>query len=70
MFFFWPHSIRYLEDSGVWDAITRRIVGSGFPGAADTCAAALRDLHARERAANAGAVHGDGYQTIWATAET
>ena len=65
MFFFWPHSIRYLEESGIWDAIVERIVGSGFAGAADTCAAALGDLHRRERAANAGAVRGVEYQTLW-----
>ena len=65
MFFFWPHSIRYLEESGVWDAVAGRVVGSGFAGAADTCEAALRDLYGRERAAHAGAVRGDGYQTLW-----
>lgn len=65
MFFFWPHSVRYLEESGVWDALRRRIVASGFEGAAATCDAALRDLAAREREANADAVTGSRYQTIW-----
>jgi hypothetical protein len=65
MFFFWPHSIRYLEESGVWDALKRRIVLSRFAGAASTCDDALRDLAARERQANAEAVTGARYQTIW-----
>jgi hypothetical protein len=66
MFFFWPHSIRYLEESGVWAAIRERVVGSGFAGAAETCEQALRDLYRREHAANVDAIRGDKYQTIWA----
>jgi hypothetical protein len=65
MFFFWPHSVRYLEESGVWDRIRDRIVSSGFPGAADTCDDALRDLLNRERKATVEAIDGGRYQTIW-----
>jgi len=67
-FFFWPHSIRYLEESGVWDAICERVLRAGFPGAAETCDAALRDLYHREHAANLDAIRGDRYQTLWAAA--
>ena len=66
MFFFWPHSIRYLEESGVWAAIRERVVSSGFAGAAGTIDAALQDLYARERRANVDAVRGERYQTLWA----
>ena len=65
MFFFWPHSIAYFEESGVWSAVRERVLSSRFAGAADTCDAALRDLAAREREAHAAAVRGDGYQSIW-----
>jgi len=66
MFFGWPHSIRYLEESGVWDRIRCRIVASGFEGAADTCDAALKDLYRREHNATVDAIRGDRYQTLWA----
>jgi len=69
LFFFWPNSIRYLEESGVWDAIRDRVVGSGFAGADATCDAALRDLYQRERDANFAAIRGEGYQTVWASTE-
>lgn len=65
MFFFWPHSIRYLEESGIWARIKDRIVASGFGGAAETCDEALRDLLARERKATVEAITGSRYQTLW-----
>lgn len=65
MFFFWPHSVRYLEESGVWARIRNRIVSSGFSGAAETCDEALRDLLNRERRATVEAINGGRYQTIW-----
>jgi hypothetical protein len=69
MFFFWPHSVGYLEESGVWEQIRRRIVGSNFEGAAETCDAALRDLREREHAATVEAIVGQRYQTIWSARE-
>lgn len=68
MFFFWPHSVRYLEESGVWSRIRDRIVATGFPGAADTVDAALRDLASRERDANIAAIRGDRHHTLWSAA--
>jgi hypothetical protein len=67
-FFFWPHSIRYLEETGVWSAIADRVVREGFAGAANTCEAALRDLYGREHAATLDAIRGEKYQTLWAEA--
>ena len=69
MFFYWPHSIGYLRESGVWAKIVDRITGSGFAGARETCDEALRDLMARERAATVEAIHGAHYQTLWSARE-
>jgi hypothetical protein len=65
MFFFWPHSVRYLEESGIWERIKHRVVSSGFGGAAETCDDALRDLLERERKATVEAITGERYQTLW-----
>jgi len=67
MFFFWPHSVRYLEESGLWPKIVDRVVGSGFAGARETCDDALRDLVERERSATIDAITGARYQTLWST---
>lgn len=64
-FFFWPKSIRSLEESGVWAAIRDRVVRDGFAGAAETCEAALSDLFDREYAVNLDAIRGDRFQTLW-----
>lgn len=69
MFFFWPHSVRFLEESGLWSKICDRVVASGFAGARETCDAALSDLIARERAATVDAIHGHRYQTLWSARE-
>jgi hypothetical protein len=65
MFFFWPHSVAYLEESGLWAAITERIVSMGFAGAARTLDDAFADLLRREHAANVDAITGERYQTLW-----
>jgi hypothetical protein len=65
MFFFWPHSVRYLEESGLWSKIVDRVAGSGFAGARETCADALHDLVERERSATIDAITGARYQTLW-----
>lgn len=64
-FFHWQHSIRYLEESGVWDRIRHRVTSSHFSGARETCDDALRDLYAREHAAIADAIRGPRYETLW-----
>jgi len=66
MFFFWPHSISYLEESGVWAQIRDRIQSGGFRGAAETMDQALSDLKERERRANVDAIKGERHHTIWA----
>ncbi len=64
-FFMWPHSIRYLEESGIWAAVRERVVSTGFAGAGGTCGAALADLAGREREATIDAIRGDRYHTVW-----
>jgi hypothetical protein len=65
MFFYWPHSARFLDESGLWEKICQRVVMSGFSGARETCDAALQDLISRERSANVDAITGQRYQTLW-----
>jgi len=65
MFFVWPHSMRYLDESGIWQRLRDRLVGSGFDGAAETADAAFHDLVAREHAATVEAICGASYKTIW-----
>jgi hypothetical protein len=69
-FFYWPHGIRYLEESGIWHALRQRIVSSGFEGAGATCDAALADLIGRERAANVDAIRGERHHTVWEASAT
>ena len=64
-FFFWPHSVRYIEESGVWDRVRNRMISSRFAGARETCDDALRDLYAREHAATVEAIRGPRYETLW-----
>ena len=66
MFFLWPHSIRFLDESGLWGRISKRLVRSGFDGAAETVDAALKDLEWREYRATCAAIKGETFQTIWA----
>lgn len=67
-FLFWPHSIAWLHESGVWGTIAERIVRGGFDGASETIEAAYRDLLARERQANVDAITGERHHTIWSAA--
>ena len=69
MFFHWPHSVRYLDESGVWDRIRNRVTSSRFAGARETCDDALRDLLVREREATVDAIAGSRYQTLWSARE-
>ena len=70
MFFHWPHSIRYMEESGVWDRIRARVTSTHFSGARETCDAALSDLVDREREATIDAVNGARYQTLWSARDS
>ncbi len=61
----WPRYINGLVDSGVWDAVTQRIVDNGFPAAAAECDALLQELRRMERLEMLNAIDGEGYRTLW-----
>ena len=69
-FFFWPHSVAYLAESGIWAAVRGRVVSEDVRGSSETCNAALEDLMARERQANVDAVRGDRHHTLWSSTST
>jgi hypothetical protein len=66
MFLFWPHTVGYLAESGIWARIRGRVVSEGLTGSSETCDEALADLIRRERKANVDAVRGERHHTIWA----
>jgi hypothetical protein len=65
MFLPWPHSIAFLEESGIWERISKRVLESGHPQAGAMLDQVLRDLKERDHQANLAAVTGVGYQQIW-----
>lgn len=64
-FFFWPHSIEMLQESGLWQAIRDRAVEHGAGAAERAADRALTDLVRREHEAAVDAIRGDGHQTLW-----
>lgn len=60
-FFIWPHSVPFLEESGLMDRIRRRI----YPQ--DPAESMLR-LQLRERRAVFDAIKGTNYHTLWSPA--
>lgn len=64
--FQWPRSVRTFVESGVWDAIERRITRLG--GAQSTCLAVLSELQWEERSEELKAVKGEEpYRTLKGT---
>lgn len=66
MFFVWPHSIAFLEESGLAERIRARLRQSGWPRATEMCDESLAQLRRLEQKANRDAVKGEGYHTMWA----
>jgi hypothetical protein len=63
-FFVWPHSVPFLEESGLMDRIRRRI----YPEDAECgrmVAESMQRLHLRERRAVFDAIKGTHYHTLW-----
>jgi hypothetical protein len=62
-FFIWPHSIRYLEESGLGDLIRNRV----YPLDVETreIADSLAQLRRLERKAEHDAITGRNYHTLW-----
>jgi hypothetical protein len=61
-FFVWPHSNRFLEESGVADQMFAS-VGAG--AGTEQLAAALDELLRLERAAQRAAIVGDQWRSLW-----
>lgn len=61
-FFVWPHSVRFLEETGVASALFASV--GGGDGTAQL-AAALDELHRLERAAHRSAIDGGHWRTLW-----
>lgn len=65
-FFVWPHSIGYLEESGLLHRIRQRV--SATEGDSDVdrqLAASIERLQALEKQATADAILGRNYHTLW-----
>ncbi|MCA9822197.1 MAG: hypothetical protein KC482_04555 [Dehalococcoidia bacterium] len=66
MSFYWPRTIRVLEESGTWGRIAGRFVAVGGDDVSDEADIALRELQALERLEVAEAIRGGHqYQTMW-----
>jgi hypothetical protein len=61
-FFVWPHSMTFLGDSGVVDALRDRVAVGDGP---EQLTAAIAELKALERAADRAAVDGGPWRTLW-----
>lgn len=70
-FFVWPHSIGYLDESGLMDRIRQRICPAGSSSASEEqLGKAMHRLIALERQATADAILGRNYHTLWERAAT
>lgn len=68
-FFVWPHSILYLEDSGVMDRIRHRVYPID-PDCGRQVAHVMYKLHSLERQAVRDAITGKNYHALWERART
>ena len=69
MFFFWPHSLRFLQESGLMERIRQRCAESGFDGVDRMCQEAFQELQAKELLANLAAIRGQNCHTLWDRAQ-
>ncbi|HEY8172299.1 MAG TPA: hypothetical protein VIH21_04365 [Dehalococcoidia bacterium] len=64
----WPRYVESLAESGIWDAVMKRISDAGFAEAAASCDDLLRELAIKERSEIGNAIGGQGYRTLWPAA--
>lgn len=69
MFFVWPHSIEFFEESGVAARIGRRCQASGYSEAVTMFEKAMAELRQKERKATLQAVTGEGFRDLWPAEE-
>jgi hypothetical protein len=66
MSFYWPRSLKVLEESGAWSRIAGRFANIGGSEASAEAEVAWRELLALERLEISEAIRGGAqYQTIW-----
>ena len=64
-FFIWPHSLSYLEESGLMDRVRQRIYPLDEGESGRQVAQAMYRLTMLERKATRDAVTGKNYHTLW-----
>ena len=64
-FFVWPHSVGYLEESGLMDKIRQRINATEDTDAERQVSAATQRLLVLEKRATADAILGRNFHTLW-----
>jgi hypothetical protein len=61
----WPHSVGFLEESGIWERIRGRVGAATDPAAAHQCDAALAELRELSRKVLLAAALGHNFVTLW-----
>ncbi len=61
----WPKTIQVLVDSGVWEAVVKRMEASGNPEAPEQCEQVLEELRKAEAETVRDAITGENYETLW-----
>jgi predicted dienelactone hydrolase len=69
MFFIWPHSIDFLEESGVAARIGRRCEATGHSEAVTMLEKVMAELRQKEQEAILEAIKGDSFRTLWPVEE-
>ena len=64
-FFLWPHSLEFLESSGLPQRLRDRLRAPERPEVAQMADEALGELRRLERGAVQQALSGEGYHTLW-----
>jgi len=69
-FFVWPHSMRYVDESGLGEMIRHRVYPEDETGEIGRqVAQAMMKLHVLEQRATFDAIHGRNYHTLWERSE-
>jgi hypothetical protein len=69
MFFLWPHSIEFLEKSGVAARIGGRCEATGHSEAVAMFEKVMAELRQKEREATVQAIRGESFKTLWPAEE-
>lgn len=65
VFFAWPHSAGFMEETGIWDRIVSRVATAHDPEVGAQCAAALRQLKNLEQDTALAVLRGENCLTLW-----